>query len=216
MTNSSPQRNPNVKRTRNLTACMRCRELKKKCDNGTPSCSRCLDFGANCLYLTYEQYQRGLADSINALGNELEEFEYTIQDLFVKSQDDTASMGSSTSSNDTNLSLKDELETELVDQEDMDLSPNTRKFYQYLIINRVNRLSPASHSPSPSPRPPTSPSLSSPASQEQSRIFVSAKSASPWQMRVYHTGLSIQTNIQTFKDLHDLFKSHHHPHPHLP
>ncbi|KAI9282921.1 hypothetical protein BC943DRAFT_328589 [Umbelopsis sp. AD052] len=213
MTNSSAQRNPNVRRTRNLTACMRCRELKKKCDNGAPSCARCLDFGAKCLYLTYEQYQRGLADSINALGNELEQFECTIQDLFGQSQDDSASMASSTSSSET--SLMDELETELVDQEDVELSPNTRKFYQYLIINRVNRSKPTSQPSSPtSPRPDASPSSpSSPSPSERSRLFVSAKSASPWQMRVYHTGLSIQTNINTFKDLHDLFKSHH---PHLP
>jgi hypothetical protein len=183
---------------------MRCRELKKKCDNGTPSCARCLDFGAKCLYLTYEQYQRGLAESVTALGDELEEFESTIQRLSQRLLEESSSDSgsSSDSASDTSVSLMDELETELDYQEDVELSPNTRKFYEYLIINRVSHLPNAS---------PTTTATTTAATEDQ--VFVPAKSALPWQMRVYHTGVSIQTNIQTFKDLHDLFKSHH---PHLP
>ncbi|GAB5593191.1 hypothetical protein Unana1_08091 [Umbelopsis nana] len=188
---------------------MRCRELKKKCDNGTPSCARCLDFGAKCLYLTYEQYQRGLAESVNALGDELQEFESTIQRILsqsVSAQDDSSSSSSSDdSASDMSVSLMDELETELDHQEDVELSPNTRKFYQYLIINRVSNLATTS---------PASPDTTTASPTDPDRPKYRTKSALPWQMRVYHTGVSIQTNIQTFKDLHDLFKSHH-PH-HLP
>lgn len=199
-----------------MTACMRCRELKKKCDNGTPSCSRCLDFGAKCLYLTYEQYQRGLADSVTALGDELQEFEATIQRLFIGStgsatatdenaatDDNISSESCSSSVSDTaseeSLSLRDELENE-VDQEDIELSPNTRKFYNYLIVNRVSQNS---------ARSPSLPREDSEEPQDPSLLLASSKSALPWQMSVYHTGVSIQTNIRTFKDLHELFQTHH-------
>ncbi|KAF7730077.1 hypothetical protein EC973_003023 [Apophysomyces ossiformis] len=70
------------RRTRNATACMRCRELKKKCDNAFPSCSRCLDFGANCLYLTYEEYQQSLADKVVELRQELDKMQQHIDDYF--------------------------------------------------------------------------------------------------------------------------------------
>ncbi|CAM0141097.1 unnamed protein product [Umbelopsis sp. WA50703] len=194
---------------------MRCRELKKKCDNGTPSCSRCLDFGAKCLYLTYEQYQRGLAESVTALGDELQEFESTIRRLFIGSlppatasdenaatDDNVSSVSGSSSVSDTaseeSVSLMDELENE-VDQEDFELSPNTRKFYSYLIVNRVTQ----------SARSPSLPREESQEPQDPSLLLASSKSALPWQMSVYHTGVSIQTNIRTFKDLHEFFQTHH-------
>ncbi|KAG0178623.1 hypothetical protein DFQ28_004128 [Apophysomyces sp. BC1034] len=64
---------------------MRCRELKKKCDNALPSCTRCVDFGANCLYLTYEEYQQSLAETVMQLGHELDEMQEHIDDFINES-----------------------------------------------------------------------------------------------------------------------------------
>ncbi|OAD72626.1 Zn(2)-C6 fungal-specific transcription factor [Phycomyces blakesleeanus NRRL 1555(-)] len=69
------------RRTRNATACMRCRELKKKCDNNLPSCTRCIEFGANCLYLTYEEYQQTLAEAVIELSQELDIIQADVRNL---------------------------------------------------------------------------------------------------------------------------------------
>ncbi|KAI9006679.1 hypothetical protein CLU79DRAFT_564687 [Phycomyces nitens] len=76
----NPQRSKK-RRTRNATACMRCRELKKKCDNKLPSCTRCIEFGANCLYLTYEEYQQTLAEAVVELSQELDEIQADVRNL---------------------------------------------------------------------------------------------------------------------------------------
>ncbi|KAG0175828.1 hypothetical protein DFQ28_008170 [Apophysomyces sp. BC1034] len=60
---------------------MRCRELKKKCDNALPSCTRCSEFGAKCLYLTYEEYQQSLGETVVRLGRQLDEMQSYLDEM---------------------------------------------------------------------------------------------------------------------------------------
>ncbi|RUP48733.1 hypothetical protein BC936DRAFT_144087 [Jimgerdemannia flammicorona] len=200
------------------TACVRCRELKQRCDSSVPTCTRCASAGAKCLRMSHEGYYDYMRNTILHLEGQIKDIDSemsTIRNNGNSNQRERkrarsditpprkAPSRENTEELDTTVTpLKLDIEDsclmsgrfpgpdiwQLDDGET--LSPETMKLHERLFECRQSALRENNHNRDHEPN------SASPASEARREPY-------QWELEITPTGIRIQTDIHGIGDLYE-------------